>query len=559
MDEERQLSIGTDDPTRTSNCSIISDPPPTMNPTWKHDTLLVDGSSADRLLISCFTDNTHHPSQAISNGKRVLTEMDFFAHRNFSKQKSSPTADIIIKQEIRYDGDDHDELEHQKKKQHVNTGLNLVTGTMVSDKSMVDDGPSQNKQDYQQKMKELDILQAEINHINSENQRLRGMIHQVNNNYHALQMHLGALMQNPKAKTEKQEEVVNERHRRSITVARQFLDLGKAEIVELKNDHRNSQSTTEERSGDCSISPNIVESMEINDKSPTHISNPINGNADYQSSEAAFHGWVPNKVPKFISSKDVNHEQKEETMSMIRKARVSVRAISDASTISDGCQWRKYGQKLAKGNPCPRAYYRCTMSSGCPVRKQVQRSVEDRAVLITTYEGHHNHPLPPAAMAMASTTSAAAAMLLSGSTSSPDGLVNTNLLAKATPYSCPPGFASLSASAPFPTVTLDLTHTPAVANSSQRITQDHQFHLATAPQFFGPGLCNQARVSGIFSPQGMDQLQPTDVSAATAAITSDPNFTAALVAAITSVIGNVQANSSTSNSPSTRNSIENNI
>ncbi|KAI8563260.1 hypothetical protein RHMOL_Rhmol03G0099000 [Rhododendron molle] len=59
-------------------------------------------------------------------------------------------------------------------------------------------------------------------------------------------------------------------------------------------------------------------------------------------------------------------------------------------------------------------------------------------------------------MAMASTTSAAASMLLSGSMSSANGLMIPNFLAR-TILPCSSSMATFSASAPFPTVTLDLT------------------------------------------------------------------------------------------------------
>lgn len=46
-----------------------------------------------------------------------------------------------------------------------------------------------------------------------------------------------------------------------------------------------------------------------------------------------------------------------------------------------------------KGNLHPRSYYKCT-SSGCPVRKHVERSSSDPSKMVVSYEGCHNH-VPP--------------------------------------------------------------------------------------------------------------------------------------------------------------------
>lgn len=57
------------------------------------------------------------------------------------------------------------------------------------------------------------------------------------------------------------------------------------------------------------------------------------------------------------------------------------------------CRWRKYGQKLVKGNKFPRSYYKCT-SSNCGVRKHLERSGANPSCVVATYEGIHTHPLP---------------------------------------------------------------------------------------------------------------------------------------------------------------------
>ncbi|KAK8706020.1 hypothetical protein V6N13_049602 [Hibiscus sabdariffa] len=477
--------------------------------------------------------------------KRVVNEMDFFA------------GDLSLRQHVKDDddGDHHHHHHHvlqQDQADDVNTGLNLLTSNTTTEKS------SQNLKEKQRVINQVADVRAELERINAENQRLKLALNQVNNNYYALQMHLVSLMQRHRNrvaesseanKTEMDRPMEDKTHGGGI-VARQFMDLGEAAKVEKDEI---PESLSEDRSPELSGSPRntIVESMERREKNSTSVPHPP--------------GWLPNKAPKLNTSMD--NEQAQQTMAMIRKARVSVRARSEASMISDGCQWRKYGQKIAKGNPCPRAYYRCTMATGCPVRKQVQRCAEDRTILITTYEGNHSHPLPQAAMAMASTTSAAASTLLSGSMPSADGIMNSSIVPKGMILPGSTSLVTLSASAPFPTVTLDLTHNPNQRPLNQfHPISPHLPHNITSlpPHLLGQPIYNQSKLLGTFlSSQGNNELVPVhlgqnhvqvhpmaNTAATAAAITADPNFTAALVAAIASIVGhrdnNGKNNSTTS-------------
>nr|2AYD_A Chain A, WRKY transcription factor 1 [Arabidopsis thaliana] len=75
-------------------------------------------------------------------------------------------------------------------------------------------------------------------------------------------------------------------------------------------------------------------------------------------------------------------------------SRIVVHTQTLFDIVNDGYRWRKYGQKSVKGSPYPRSYYRCS-SPGCPVKKHVERSSHDTKLLITTYEGKHDHDMPP--------------------------------------------------------------------------------------------------------------------------------------------------------------------
>lgn len=77
----------------------------------------------------------------------------------------------------------------------------------------------------------------------------------------------------------------------------------------------------------------------------------------------------------------------------VQEPRIVVKNSTDTEITTDGFRWRKYGQKVVKGNPYPRSYYRCT-SLKCNVRKHVERASDDPRAFITTYEGKHNHEMP---------------------------------------------------------------------------------------------------------------------------------------------------------------------
>ncbi|KAG2707253.1 hypothetical protein I3843_05G128100 [Carya illinoinensis] len=325
----------------------------------------------------------------------------------------------------------------------------------------------------------LKSAEAQMDEVKGENERLKLLLARIAKDYQTLQMHFFDILQQEKTRytdtassnqPKDQEPEVLISLSLGITSIDQEVGKDEKKNSNLSNgrlENEKLSSTGELSLGlDCISEPSSTENMR-NASSKNSIAQELK--EDQQPTEI----WPPNKILKTVRSGD------DEVLEQgpLKKTRVSVRARCDTPTLNDGCQWRKYGQKIAKGNPCPRGYYRCTVSPSCPVRKQVQRCADDMSILITTYEGTHDHPLPISAAAMASTTSAAVSMLQSRSSSSTgigisasvpiSSSIATNLhgfnFSTLSQTSRPPQFyipnSSISTSNSHPTVTLDLTST----------------------------------------------------------------------------------------------------
>ncbi|XP_019704745.1 WRKY transcription factor 72A isoform X1 [Elaeis guineensis] len=353
------------------------------------------------------------------------------------------------------------------------------------------------------KVDQLESTKAEMGEVREENERLKTTLARIFKDYQSLQMHFFDIVQQQQVQkpveTPPAPNEVEEPELVSLSLGTTLSGHKKEEKVNTNK----SKENHEQLEGGLTLGLDCKFEGSSSNGTNEPGSNVSPGNSFGEPKEAEpEEPWPPSKTLKNLRSGDDEVSQQP----FVKKARVSVRARCDAPTMNDGCQWRKYGQKIAKGNPCPRAYYRCTVAPACPVRKQVQRCAEDTSILITTYEGTHNHPLPISATAMASTTSAAACMLMSGSSASRPthgsltssstvttttdaklhGL-NFNLSGNSRPGHFYLPNPSLSSTPSYPTITLDLT-----APQSSTSQPSHQFNrfssnFATIPRYSSTG------------------------------------------------------------------------
>ncbi|XP_052159023.1 WRKY transcription factor 72A-like isoform X1 [Oryza glaberrima] len=424
--------------------------------------------------------------EMIKGDSKQLASM-YMKEEMIKGERQLGTHEDRLKDEVIKDGDKISDGNFFKSLQNISSTKEEVCSPGPIERSCMDSSLLNMKAQNKGQDDKLESTRAEMGEVREENERLKTLLSRISHDYRSLQTHFYDVLQQGRAKKLPDSPATDIEEPEFVS-----LRLGTSRSKCKKEDKSTTSSevkgSTEDflkiKGGlslglsDCRVDANNSEKVQ-----PDVMTLSPEGSFEDARDDTAetTEQWPPSKMLKNLRSVGAEAEDDIAPQPQVKKARVSVRARCDAPTMNDGCQWRKYGQKIAKGNPCPRAYYRCTVAAGCPVRKQVQRCADDMSILITTYEGTHNHPLSVSATAMASTTSAAASMLISGSSSTslaayPAAAASPALAFDASskppliggrPFFLPTAAAAAITSTPsYPTITLDLTSPAAAATSS---------------------------------------------------------------------------------------------